>query len=130
MIRMILFICSALLFLAGGWIRIQTWGSRLLYVHSVLGRFYRIYLVLWVLALVFFVCAIYIGRKKAAEEREEAPEEEDKTEVISGDTVLKIPEEISAKEEKEITCPNCGTKLNQGAVFCKSCGCRIKEETI
>ena len=26
-------------------------------------------------------------------------------------------------------CPNCGTKLEDGAVFCTSCGVRIAQDT-
>lgn len=138
MIRMLLFLCSALLFLAGGWIRIRTWGSRLLYVHSVLGRYYRIYLVLWALALACLAAGMYFSRKQKKKEEKEELKTEDKTEEktegktnegqIIQASVRKAAEETAAETKEETVCPNCGTRLKPGAVFCKNCGCRINEE--
>lgn len=132
MIRILLFLCSVLLFLSGTWIRIRTWGSRLLYVHSFFGRFYWCYLVLWVLALAFLAGGIYIGRKKV--KKEELDEKEKAEEQVTGELTVDSEKEVSQvevlteMETEEILCPNCQTRLKPGAIFCKKCGYRIKEK--
>ena len=112
MIRILLFVCSALLFLTGGWIRIRTWGSRLLFAHSFFGRFYWCYLILWALALVFLAGGIHMGKKKVKKE----------------DLKETVQEKVTTETKTEILCPNCGTRLKPEAVFCQNCGCRVKEQ--
>ncbi len=135
--KVLLLVCGVLLLAAGFWIRMKTWGIRMLYVHTLLGKYYWICYVLCLLGLICIVAGLLVGRIKKDETVSEAEAVSEETAVPEiEETILleekTVSEEMIVPEEtpevQEVICPHCQTRLPAGAVFCKNCGKRIKDE--